>query len=256
MKKNLLLAACAAVFCSSTLSANTELLNREAGVQNIKYEKGVISTLIVVGKAAVPKALRRNPGRAAQYAGGKAQADAQLQFTRFLSTQCKWGTTSTGETALKESAVSATDAAGKETSAESSSFTETEMTKEQKALAAQACVSGIQVLCGGMDNSGRYTWVGAWNAKAAASIKAMSKTMNEAHAEVADMGKAAKAKKAAEDANEVAAVKAAGQKAQNAANGAAAANAAADGGSGKDPDILKGMKKPKSTVASDANEFL
>ena len=251
MKRTLFSAVSAAIFCTSTLFANPELLNREAGVQNIKYDKGVISTLIVVGKAAVPKALRRNPGRAAQYAGRKAQEDAQIQFTRFLSTQCKWGTTANGETAVKEAAVSATDAAGKETSAESSSFTETEMTKEQKSLAAQACVSGIQVLCGGMDNSGRYTWVGAWNAKAAASIKGMAKTMNEANAEVSDMGKAAKQKKALEDANERAAIKAKGQKAQG-----AAAQGGANGGSGKDPDILQGMQKPKSTVASDANDFL
>ena len=119
---------------------------------------------------------------------------------------------------------------------------------------AQACVSGIQVLCGGMDNSGRYTWVGAWNAKAAASIKGMAKIMNEANAEVSDMGKAEKAKKDARDANEVNAIKNAGKK--DAANGAAG-----NGGNGgvsksKDPDILKGMKKPQSTVASDANDFL
>ena len=242
-----------AMLLGSNVFANPELLNREAGVQNIKYEKGVISTLIVVGKAAVPKALRRNPGRAAQYGAGKAQSDAQIQFTRFLSTKCKWGKTAEGETAVKEAAVSATDAAGKETSSESSSFTETEMTKEQMAQAAQACVSGIQVLCGGMDDSGRYTWVGAWNAKAAASIKGMAKIMNEANAEVSDMGKAEKAKKDARDANEINAIKNAGK--NGAANGASGNGGNGASGS-KDPDILKGMKKPKSTVASDANDFL
>lgn len=228
------------------------LLNKEAGVQNIKYEKGVISTMIVVGKAAVPKALRRNPGRAAQYAGGKAQDDAQVQLTRFLSTKVKWGKTASGETAVKEASASATDASGKETSAESSSFTETEMTKEQKEMAAQACISGLQVLCGGMDNSGRYTWVGALNMKAVLSIKGMSKAMNEAHAEASDMGKAAKAKKAAEDANEINAIKAKGQ--QQGAGSAAGSNGG--NGGGKDVDILNGMKKPKSSVASDANDFL
>jgi hypothetical protein len=243
-----------AMLLASNAFANPDLLNREAGVQNIKYEKGVISTLIVVGKAAVPKALRRHPGRAAEYAGSRAQSDAANQFTRFLSTKCKWGKTSDGQTAVKEAAVSATDASGKETSSESSSFTTTDMTKEQMAQMAQACVSGIQVLCGGMDNSGRYTWVGAWNAKAAASIKAMAKVMNEANAEVADMGKAEKAKKDARDANEINAIKNAGKKA--AAKGAAASGASNGAKNGSDPDILQGMQKPKSTVASDANDFL
>jgi len=243
----------AALVSSAAFAAdNQELLNREAGVQNIKYDKGVISSMIVVGKAAVPKALRRNPGRAAQYAGGKAQDDAQVQLVRFLSTKVKWGKTASGETAVKEASASATDASGKETSAESSSFTETEMTKEQKEQSAQACISGLQVLCGGMDNSGRYTWVGALNMKAVLSVKKMSKAMNEAHAEVDDMGKAEKAKKAARDANEINAIKAQGQK----QNGGAGAGAAPAGGSGKDPDILQGMQKPKSTVASDANDFL
>ncbi len=244
----------AALVGSAAFAVDTqELLNKEAGVQNIKYEKGVISTMIVVGKAAVPKALRRNPGRAAQYAGGKAQDDAQVQLVRFLSTKVKWGKTASGETAVKEASASATDASGKETSAESSSFTETEMTKEQKEQSAQACISGLQVLCGGMDNSGRYTWVGALNMKAVLSVKNMSKAMNEAHAEVDDMGKAEKAKKAARDKNEINAIKAQGRK-QN--QGGAGAGAAPAGGSGKDPDVLQGMQKPKSSVASDANDFL
>lgn len=252
MKKSFLLVVGALLLGSSAFAADIDaLINLEAGVQNIKYKDGVISTMIVVGKAAVPKALRRNPGRAAQYAGGKAQDDAQIQLTRFLSTKVKWGKTATGETVVKEEAVSATDAQGKETSAESSTFTESEMTKEQKAQAAQACVSALQVLGGGLDKSGRYTWVGAWNAKAAASIKGMAKIMNEANAEVADMGKAAAAKKSAEDQAELDAVK--GKK--NSAEAAAQEEAAAPK-SGKDVDILKGMKKPKSSVAKDADEFL
>lgn len=254
MRKAFILTA-GAMLLSANVFANADLLNREAGVQNIKYKNGVISTLIVVGKAAVPKALRRNPGRAAQYGAGKAQSDAQIQFTRFLSTKCKWGKTENGQTAVKEASVSATDASGKETNSEASSFTETAMTKEQIAQAAQACVSGIQVLCGGMDNSGRYTWVGAWNAQAAASIKGMAKTMNEANAEVSDMGKAEKAKKAARDANEINAIKNAGKKSA-ASQGAAGNSGNAGANNSKDPDILSGMKKPKSTVASDANEFL
>ena len=237
--------------CSLMAAPSTEeLLNREAGVQNIKYENGVISTMIVVGKAAVPKALRRNPGRAAQYAGGKAQDDAQIQLTRFLSTQCKWGKTATGETAVKEEAASATDVNGQESNAETSTFTESEMTKEEKAQLAQACISGLQVICGGMDNSGRYTWVGAWNAKAAASVKGMAKTMNEANAEVSDMGQAAKAKKAAEDANEINAIK--GQSENSATENANPGN---NSGKGQNVDILNGAQKPKSSVASDANDF-
>ncbi|MBO5766697.1 MAG: hypothetical protein J6S24_10430 [Lentisphaeria bacterium] len=251
MKKMSFLLLVGAMLLSVPAMANEDLINREAGVQNIKYQNGVISTMIVVGKAAVPRALRRNPGRAASYAGGKAQDDAQMQFVRFLSTKCKWGKTATGETAMKEASVSATDASGKETTADTSSFTETEMTKEQKEQAAQACISGLQVLCGGLDKSGRYTWVGAWNAKAAASIKGMAKTMNEAHAEVDDMGKAAKAKKAVEDAAERDAIRA---KAANKGANKGAAPAAQE--SYNNTDILKGAQKPKSTVASDANDFL
>lgn len=171
-----------------TLNAD-EMKNLPRGVQNIKYDdKGVISTLVTVGKTAVPKALRKNPGRAAQYGGEKARDNAQLEFTRFLSTKCKWGKTADGETAVKEESASATGAQGNETSAESSSFSETEMTKDQKAQSAQACISGIQVLWEGMNDSGEYTWVGAWNAKALNSIKGMSQKMNEANAEVDDMG--------------------------------------------------------------------
>ena len=161
--------AVTAALCAGSLFADADVnqfKNLPRGVQNIKYdENGVISTLIVVGKRAVPKALAKNPGRAAQYGGEAARGEAQLEFTRFLSTKCKWGKTTDGETAVKEEAASATDAQGNETSAESSSFTETEMTKEQKAQSAQACVSGIQVLWEGMNDNGEYVWVGAWNAK-------------------------------------------------------------------------------------------
>ena len=232
--KVMTLAVTAALCASSLFAADVDQLkNLPRGVQNIKYnDQGVISTLVVVGKAAVPKALRKNPGRASQYGGEKARSEAQLEFTRFLSTKCKWGKTSDGETAVKEEAASATDAQGNETSAESSSFTETEMTKEQKAQSAQACVSGIQALWEGLNDSGEYVWVGAWNAKAAASIKAMAKTMNEANAEVDDMaGESGDGKPG---------------------NGEDAQQPKKNG----DPDILNNMKKPNSTVTKDADEFL
>lgn len=247
--------AVAAAMCVSSLIAAdvNQLKGLPRGVQNIKYENGVISTLVVVGKAAIPKALRRNPGRASQYGGDKARTEAQFEFTRFLSTKCKWGKTANGETAMKEEAASATDAQGTETSAESSSFTETEMTKEQKEQSAQACVSGIQALWEGMNDSGEYVWVGAWNAKAAASIKGMAKTMNEAHAEVTDMGEAEKAKKAARDKKELDEINGASN--QGAAAGEDAESASKPKKNG-DPDILKGMQKPKGTVSKDADEFL
>ena len=248
--KAMTLAVTAALCASSLLAADVEYLKGlPRGVQNIKYQDGVISTLMVVGKAAVPKALRRNPGRASQYGGEKARSEAQLEFVRFLSTKCKWGKTTDGETAMKEESASATDAQGNETSAESSSFTETEMTKEQKAQSAQACISGIQALWEGMNDSGEYVWVGAWNAKAAASIKGMAKTMNEAHAEVDDMGEAAKKKKAAEDKKELEAIEGASAD----GDGDAAAQKQKKNG---DPDILKGMKKPSGTVSKDADEFM
>jgi len=247
--------AVVATLCASSLFAADadQLKGLPRGVQNIKYKDGVISTLMVVGKAAVPKALRKNPGRASQYGGEKARSEAQFEFVRFLSTKCKWGKTSDGERALKEEAASATDAQGNDNSAESSSFTETEMTKEQKAQSAQACISGIQALWEGMNDSGEYVWVGAWNAKAAASIKSMAKTMNEANAEVGDMGKAAKAKKAAEDKKELEAIEG------KADGGESSDGTGADTPKQKkngDPDILKGMKKPKGTVSKDADEFL
>ena len=151
--------------------------NLPRGVHNIKYDdKGVISTLVVVGKRAVPKPLRRNPGRVARYGGEGARDNAQLEFIRFLSTKCKWGKTADGETAVKEESASATDAQGNETSAESSLFTETEMTKEQKEQSALACVSGIQVFWEGMNDSGEYAWVGTWNAKA---LKPITTEYNE-----------------------------------------------------------------------------
>ena len=249
MKKIMTIACAAAMSVSTLFAANVEQMkNLPGGVQSIKYQNGVISTLVVVGKSAVPKALRRNPGRAAKYGGDKARDAARLEFTRFLSTKCKWGKTSDGETAVKEAAVSATDAAGNETSSEASSFTESEMTKEQIAQSAQACVSGIQALWEGMNDSGEYVWVGAWNAKAAASIKNMAKTMNEAHAEVDDMGEAEKAKKKARDKKELDAING-----ENTNPGEGSAVVAPKGA--KDPDILKGMKKPKSAAASDAGDF-
>ncbi len=242
--------AVVAVMCVSSLMAAdaNQLKGLPRGVQNIKYENGVISTLVVVGKAAVPKALRRNPGRVSQYGGEKARSEAQFEFTRFLSTKCKWGKTASGETAVKEEASSATDAQGNEASSESSSFTETEMTKEQKEQSAQACISAIQALWEGLNDSGEYVWVGAWNAKAAASIKNMAKTMNEAHAEVDDMGKAAKAKKAAEDKKELDAI--------NGTSGEGGEAVQKQTPKNGDPDILKGMKKPEGTVSKDADEFL
>lgn len=248
------MALVATMCASSLLAADVEQLKGlPRGVQNIKYENGVISTLVVVGKAAVPKALRKNPGRASQYGGEKARSEAQLEFTRFLSTKCKWGKTASGETAVKEESASATDAQGNENSSESSSFCETEMTKEQKEQSAQACVSGIQALWEGLNNSGEYVWVGAWNAKAAASVKGMAKTMNEAHAEVTDMGEAEKAKKAAKDKKELDAINNDASKEDAAEGGTEAAQKQKKNG---DPDILKDMKKPESTVSKDADEFL
>ena len=244
--------AVTAALCASSLFAVDvdQLKGLPRGVQNIKYQNGVISTMVVVGHASVPKAIRRNPGKAAQYAGSKAQDDAQIQFTRFLSTKCKWGKTADGETAVKEEAASATDAQGNETSAESSSFTETEMTKEQKAQSAQACVSAIQAIWEGMNDNGEFVWVGAWNAKALASLKDIAKTQNEVNAEVDDMGKAAKKKKAAEDKKELDAIN--GQSGDGEAGNSESAQKPGKAG---DPDILKGMKKPKGTAANDANEF-
>ena len=102
-----------------------------------------------------------------------------------------------------------------------------------------------------MNDSGEYVWVGAWNAKAAASIKNMAKTMNEAHAEVDDMGQAAKKKKAAEDKKELEAIE--GASADGDGDGDAAAQKQKKNG---DPDILKGMKKPSGTVSKDADEFM
>ena len=252
--KIMTMAVTAIMTASTVLAVDVEQLkNLPRGVQNIKYDdKGVISTLMVVGKTAVPKALRKNPGRAAQYGGEKARDNAQLEFTRFLSTKCKWGKTADGETAVKEESASATDAQGNETSAESSSFSETEMTKEQKAQSAQACISGIQVLWEGMNDSGEYTWVGAWNAKALNSIKGMSQKMNEAHAEVDDMGEAEKAKKAARDKKEIEAIE--GKKSDS-GDGKADQGAAGPKKNG-DPDILNGMKKPSSKASKDADEFL
>ena len=251
--KVMTIAVTAAMLASSLFAVDADQLKGlPRGVQNIKYQDGVISTLMVVGKAAVPKALRKNPGRASQYGGEKARSEAQLEFTRFLSTKCKWGKNTDGETVMKEESASATDAQGNETSAESSSFTETEMTKEQKAQSAQACVSGIQALWEGMNDSGEYVWVGAWNAKAAASIKGMAKVMNEANAEVDYMGKAAKKKKAAEDKKELEAIE--GKTSDGGAgDGDAAAQKQKKNG---DPDILKGMKKPRGTVSKDADEFM
>ena len=250
--KVMTIAVTAAMLASSLFAVDADQLKGlPRGVQNIKYQDGVISTLMVVGKAAVPKALRKNPGRASQYGGEKARSEAQLEFTRFLSTKCKWGKNTDGETVMKEESASATDAQGNETSAESSSFTETEMTKEQKAQSAQACVSGIQALWEGMNDSGEYVWVGAWNAKAAASIKGMAKVMNEANAEVDDMGKAAKKKKAAEDKKELEAIQ--GSASESTANDEAAPQPPKKNG---DPDILEGMKKPSSAVSTDADEFM
>ena len=249
-----LMAATALACASAVFAVDVEQLkNLPRGVQSIKYENGVISTLVVVGKTAVPKALRRNAGRAAQYGGEKARGEAQLEFTRFLSTKCKWGKTANGETAVAEAAASATDSAGNETSSESSTFSETEMTKEEKAMSAQACISGIQVLWEGMNDSGEYAWVGAWNAKALNSLKDISKKMNEVHAEVDNMGEAEKAKKAALDKKELDAINNA--KADAGANGGDAAKSEDASSSGR-IDILKDVKKPKSAAASDADSFL
>ena len=95
--KVMTLAVTAALCASSLFAADADQLkNLPRGVQNIKYQDGVISTLVVVGKAAVPKALRKNPGRASQYGGDKARSEAQFEFTRFLSSKCKWGKTADG----------------------------------------------------------------------------------------------------------------------------------------------------------------
>ena len=62
--KIMTMAVTAIMTASTVLAVDVEQLkNLPRGVQNIKYDdKGVISTLVVVGKTAVPKALRKNPG--------------------------------------------------------------------------------------------------------------------------------------------------------------------------------------------------
>ena len=242
--KAMTLAVTAALCASSLFAADVDQLKGlPRGVQNIKYQDGVISTLVVVGKAAVPKALRHNPGKAAEKCGSKAKEEAQFEFTRFLSTKCKWGKNTEGETVMKEEAASATDAQGNEVSAESSSFTETEMTKEQKSQSAQACVSGIQALWEGLNDSGEYVWVGAWNAKAAASIQNMAQTMNQAAAEVNNMGE----------------VKPEASNGQS-GNGEASNGGAGNGGAAQKPnarpDILENQQKPQGKPSNDADEFL
>jgi hypothetical protein len=65
------------------------------------------------------------------------------------------------------------------------------------------------------------------------------------------MGNAAKKKKAAEDKKELEAIN--GQSGNgDAGNGESAQKPGKPG----DPDILRGMRKPRGTVSSDANEFL
>jgi len=254
--KVMTLAVTAALCASSLFAADVEQLKGlPRGVQSIKYENGVISTLVVVGKAAVPKALRHNPSKAGEKCGEKAKENASFEFTKFLSTKCKWGKTASGETAMKEVAASSTDAEGKDTSTESSSFTETEMTKEQKEQSAQACVSGIQALWEGLNDNGEWVWVGAWNAKAAASIKSMAKTMNEANAEVSDMGKAAAAQKAAEDQKKLDEINGKTRPANDAGAAGATTTEKPEGSDGR-PDILKNKDKTSGTATKDADEFL
>ena len=165
--KKVKLIAVTVLACASAVYAVelAQIKNLPRGVQKVKYENGVISTLVVVGKTAVPRALRRNPPRAAQYGGEKARSEAQLEFTRFLSTKCKWGKTTNGGTAIMETAVSAADASGNRTAAEASGFSESEMTNEEKAQSAQAFASGIEALWEGFNDIGEYVWVGGWNAK-------------------------------------------------------------------------------------------
>ena len=160
---------------SEMMTDVAQLKNLPRGVQNVKYdESGAISTLMVVGKKTVPKALRRNPERAAMHGGMAARREAQLEFTRFLSTKCKWGKTADGKTAVREVAASVTDAQDNETSAKS--FVETEMSEGQKEQSAVASVSNIQVLWEGLNDSGEYVWVGAWNAKS--MVEQEQKRMN------------------------------------------------------------------------------
>ena len=140
--------------------------NLPRGVQNIKYdENGVISTLVVVGKKAVPKALRHNPGLVAQWGGKVACRDAQHELTQFLLTKCKWGKTTSGQIAVKESVASNADATNGETSEESASFIEIEMDEWLKEKSAKDSVSNIQVLWEGLNDNGEYVWVGVWHAK-------------------------------------------------------------------------------------------
>ena len=249
-----LMAVTALVCASAVFAADVEQLkNLPRGVQSIKYENGVISTLVVVGKKAIPVALRTNPGLASEYGGESARSEAQLEFTRFLSTKCQWGKNANGETVVKDEAVAATDAAGAATAASSSSFTKTSMSKEEMAQSAQACVSGIQCLWEGVNDSGEYAWVGAWNAKALNSLKDITTKMNEVHAEVNSMAEAEKAKKAARDQNELDEIK--GKKRPAAGGENANGGNAGQNGSGQ-VDVLNGVRKPASSVAPDAGNFL
>ena len=139
-----------------TLNAD-EIKKLPCGVQNIEYnDQGVIFTLMVVVKAAIPKAFRKNPSRASRYGSrygyGRARETAEREFASFLATKCMWGKTPDGQMVIREAA------------AESSTFAETEMTQEQKLRFARANAKGVQVLWKGLNDGGEYVWVGVWKA--------------------------------------------------------------------------------------------
>lgn len=125
--------------------------NLPRGVQEIKYNNGVISSLVVVVRGVEDN--------------DEAEEVAQKMLVRFLFARCKWGKTTSGRIAVKESVASNADATNGE-ALEESSFVEIKIDGWSKIESAEASASNIDVLWEDLNDNGEYVWVGTWNAEA------------------------------------------------------------------------------------------
>ncbi len=125
------------------------------GVHDITYDKGCISTLVVVGKASVPRSLRNNKELDQRRFCEKARSLAEMEFVRFLTTKCNWGKKANGRHVVFE-----------ETTSEKTNVVMVVMSRQAKERLAQNCFSmDVEMLWSGMNDHGEFMWVGEWDAE-------------------------------------------------------------------------------------------
>ena len=143
------------------------------GVNSIKKgTEGQIESLVVIGRAALPKGL---PEAKAKEVGAKAaERSARAAFSKFLNTEVEFKETATGETTL----VTKGEASGESAGQGVSSSQVIDKSSEAYAAVTKSAQAGLQQIGAGVNN-GTFVSVYGWKASDTIALIKVSKTMKD-----------------------------------------------------------------------------